>query len=330
MSKMRMVVLLAATLHLLFSFVTCQVIAVSEDGEEYELDGGSVLPSLKLGLPICAYKADAGSCRAIHIRYFFNILTRQCEMFNFGGCKGNENNFLTQEECQEACIVPDVPEKIKRHSSKTEKPSYCLLKSEVGTCRGLIRRYFYNKETEECEKFYYGGCLGNENNFRSLKECQDTCQDSTPSANSLHTDDDSILVSIINNSTPVAKQVYSANSLETEDVNILFSKTNNSSPVAKPESPLLPSLCVMPMDKGLCRASEKRYFYNYTTRKCRPFSYTGCGGNENNFTSRKACLRMCKKGFIKKQGQRGIMKIRRKRKKQPAKLIDQEIVIERI
>ncbi|KAL8183724.1 UNVERIFIED_CONTAM: hypothetical protein K2H54_049753 [Gekko kuhli] len=85
------------------------------------------------------------------------------------------------------------------------------------------------------------------------------------------------------------------------------------------------------MDRGFCRANEKRFFYNHTTGKCHPFSYSGCGGNVNNFTSRKSCLRMCKKGFIKRQrGQQGIMKVHRKRKKQPAKPTDEEIVIERI
>lgn len=64
------------------------------------------------------------------------------------------------------------------------------------------------------------------------------------------------------------------------------------------ELSLLPSLCVMPMDRGLCKANEKRFFYNQTAGRCRPFSYTGCGGNENNFTSRKACVQMCKKGTV--------------------------------
>lgn len=49
-------------------------------------------------------KADDGPCKAIHIRYFFNIKSRKCEVFEYGGCHGNENNFLTLEECQEKCV----------------------------------------------------------------------------------------------------------------------------------------------------------------------------------------------------------------------------------
>lgn len=57
------------------------------------------------------------------------------------------------------------------------KPPYCLLENDPGICRGLITRYFFNKESMKCEKFQYGGCLGNQNNFHTLKECQDTCED---------------------------------------------------------------------------------------------------------------------------------------------------------
>lgn len=66
--------------------------------------GPALLP-LKIARTVCAMKADSGPCKAIHSRYHFNIETRQCEMFDYGGCEGNDNNFLTLEECQEKCIV---------------------------------------------------------------------------------------------------------------------------------------------------------------------------------------------------------------------------------
>ncbi|RMC18379.1 hypothetical protein DUI87_04265 [Hirundo rustica rustica] len=75
------------------------------DGSKEEHVVGAALPPLKLVHSFCAMKADDGPCKAIHIRYFFNIKSRKCEVFEYGGCHGNENNFLTLEECQEKCVV---------------------------------------------------------------------------------------------------------------------------------------------------------------------------------------------------------------------------------
>jgi hypothetical protein len=35
--------------------------------------------------------------------------------------------------------------------------------------------YFYNGATGQCEKFTYGGCKGNENNFDTKAECENRC-----------------------------------------------------------------------------------------------------------------------------------------------------------
>ncbi|KAL1444072.1 hypothetical protein MTO96_030056 [Rhipicephalus appendiculatus] len=42
-------------------------------------------------------------------------------------------------------------------------------------CRGLIPRYYYNPAAGNCSLFYYGGCEGNENNFETIEECEETC-----------------------------------------------------------------------------------------------------------------------------------------------------------
>ncbi|XP_043361388.1 tissue factor pathway inhibitor isoform X1 [Dermochelys coriacea] len=306
MKEMKRGCFLVTTLLLLLGCVPWHVTADSENGEEDQDIPGAALPPLKLGNSICALKADGGACKAIYTRYYFNIQTRQCEMFEYGGCHGNENNFITLEECQEMCVVSEFLVKKTRGRFKKEKPDFCFMEQDPGICRGYFSRYFYNKESQQCEKFKYGGCLGNQNNFKALEECQIACQDNSNSLQLDHRDEHPIMM-------------------------------NNSSLVAKPsefprlfEPPPLPSLCMTPADRGLCKANEKRFFYDHSTGKCHPFSYSGCGGNENNFTSKNSCLRTCKKDFSKKQGRRGLMKIKRKRKKQPLKLREDEIIIERI
>ncbi|NXB79370.1 TFPI1 inhibitor, partial [Donacobius atricapilla] len=230
------------------------------------------LPPLKLVHSFCAMKADDGPCKAIHIRYFFNIKTRKCEVFEYGGCHGNENNFLTLEECQEKCVVTgQYPFSYPPTNSSFASPDFCFHAQEPGVCRGYFTRYFYNKETKLCEAFKYGGCLGNQNNFRSLEECQTTCQDNCK-----------LKFLITLSFTLVFKKM------------VCFEGILHGKKAVK-EPPPIPSLCMTPMDRGLCRAKELRFFYNYSTGRCRPFSYSGCGGNENNFISRKSCLRICKK-----------------------------------
>ncbi|XP_012495880.1 PREDICTED: WAP four-disulfide core domain protein 6A-like [Propithecus coquereli] len=53
----------------------------------------------------------------------------------------------------------------------------CGLPQKVGPCLAYIPRWWYNKETERCSEFIYGGCQGNNNNFQSEAICMVTCQE---------------------------------------------------------------------------------------------------------------------------------------------------------
>uniref|UniRef100_A0A8C0B780 Tissue factor pathway inhibitor n=1 Tax=Buteo japonicus TaxID=224669 RepID=A0A8C0B780_9AVES len=205
-----------------------------------------------------------------------------------------------------------------------EKPNFCFHEKDPGICRGYFSRYFYNKETKSCEVFKYGGCLGNQNNFKDLEECQITCQGNCKLLSSLFLALFLYKQCCVLKISCMEKKIRECNS--DSGTCIAFFVT-----VFKP--PPVPSLCMTPMDRGLCRAKELRFFYNYSTGRCHPFSYSGCGGNENNFTSRKSCLRICKKGmgrFNKKKGERRLIKINKKRKKQSVKALGEEIIPERI
>lgn len=169
------------------------------------------------------------------------------------------------------------------------------MEEDAGICRGYITRYFYNNQSKQCERFKYGGCLGNQNNFESLEECKNTCEDTLT------------VVQVDDYRTQV--------------------EHNNSSPQPTKVSSFLgyygPSWCLTPADRGLCQANENRYYFNPVIGKCRLFKYSGCGGNENNFTSKRACLRTCKNGFIKRTSKGGLIKTKRK-KKHSVKIVYEE------
>ncbi len=51
----------------------------------------------------CTLPAQPGRCLAYFERFFFNSLTKKCEMFVYGGCEANENNFISLSECEAKC-----------------------------------------------------------------------------------------------------------------------------------------------------------------------------------------------------------------------------------
>lgn len=114
----------------------------------------------------CMKTPETGLCKAHLIRWYYSGALGKCQKFVYGGCGGNENNFKTIHECHRSCIQPQLDIKCE--------PS-CMLAPDRGSCSANRRRYYYNKSSGQCEEFDYGGCDGNENNFKSRDECQSRC-----------------------------------------------------------------------------------------------------------------------------------------------------------
>uniref|UniRef100_A0A3P9GZB7 BPTI/Kunitz inhibitor domain-containing protein n=1 Tax=Oryzias latipes TaxID=8090 RepID=A0A3P9GZB7_ORYLA len=102
-------------------------------------------------LDVCALTPDPGPCECYSERYFYNFRKRRCEIFIYGCCGGNQNNFETEQECLQRCRV-------------------CAQAPDSGPCFGYFERYFYNFRKGRCEIFIYGGCSGNQNNFETEQE----------------------------------------------------------------------------------------------------------------------------------------------------------------
>ena len=52
---------------------------------------------------ICNLPPVVGDCDAAISRFFFNSTTQRCEVFTYGGCGGNGNNFNDEAECSRTC-----------------------------------------------------------------------------------------------------------------------------------------------------------------------------------------------------------------------------------
>ncbi|XP_069856316.1 kunitz-type protease inhibitor 2-like [Dipodomys merriami] len=145
----------------------------------------------------CLVTKVVGRCRASIPRWWYNVTDRSCHPFVYGGCEGNDNNFLSKEECLEKCAgitenvvshaasrngaespVPSVPR--RQDSSDLSEDSfnyeeYCAAKAFTGPCRAAFPRWYFDSEKNSCDKFIYGGCRGNKNSYLSQEACMQHC-----------------------------------------------------------------------------------------------------------------------------------------------------------
>ena len=55
----------------------------------------------------------------------------------------------------------------------------------------------------------------------------------------------------------------------------------------------LPDRCNLPVESGPCDQSQERWFYNPSSATCQMFTFSGCRGNRNRFTSKQGCQATC-------------------------------------
>ncbi|VDK20624.1 unnamed protein product [Anisakis simplex] len=59
----------------------------------------------KLSGERCNQPVVSGVGNANLVRWYYNAFTQQCQQFIYNGLQGNENNFLTREQCEDACFA---------------------------------------------------------------------------------------------------------------------------------------------------------------------------------------------------------------------------------
>ncbi|KAK2904766.1 hypothetical protein Q8A67_006565 [Cirrhinus molitorella] len=230
----------------------------------------------------CALKKDEGPCKAIKDRFYFDTDTGRCEPFEYGGCQGNANNFETRQDCEEMCLVK-------------EDKSPCHLEDEPGPCRGLVPRYFFDNKSKECKRFFYGGCFGNANNFKTIKQCHERC---LPASN--HMEKGAPLQPEEAVVKPKTEHLITHALLAPMNASHLPQR-RLPQPSAQEAVFNPPEFCLSPVDKGNCEGSERRYVFNPRTERCQMFRYSGCGGNKNNFLHKRHCMKMCMKDHSRRK-----------------------------
>ncbi|XP_064485675.1 tissue factor pathway inhibitor-like [Ornithodoros turicata] len=121
----------------------------------------------------CTLKPDEGRCRATIPRWYFNETTWQCKKFQYGGCEGNGNNFLTSRECEQTCRRTKYL-KVNNYTNINYTID-CEPQPGKGNCTYASKRFFYNASIEACQPLQNGTCATGRNEYRQKSKCFMAC-----------------------------------------------------------------------------------------------------------------------------------------------------------
>lgn len=98
---------------------------------------------LSLFVVVCMEEPNAGPCRGYFQRWAFVPQKLMCVPFVYGGCRGNRNNFLTAEECNNTCgivseLAPLVKEEDRQRDGGKGKCSFTLLSGASDSQRTAV------------------------------------------------------------------------------------------------------------------------------------------------------------------------------------------------
>ena len=241
--------------------------------------------------------------------YYFDVATRSCSSFLYGGCKGNENKFSTLEDCESACGDFMTSRSFEVNDAK----SRCELEKAPGKCRGFQKKYYFNNKSGLCNEFIYTGCQGNDNRFDSLDECEASCPVIKDLAPKPSKDEEmcSGPVVIGRCKSRIEKYYYDANTggcskfyysgcgggtnMWDTHAECLAAcvQPQHAARAAITQDLFVSSPCEQSREPGPCRAAKPRWFYDASTGECATFLYGGCRGNDNNFASEAECEARC-------------------------------------
>uniref|UniRef100_A0A7E4WAT3 Kunitz/Bovine pancreatic trypsin inhibitor domain protein n=1 Tax=Panagrellus redivivus TaxID=6233 RepID=A0A7E4WAT3_PANRE len=246
-------------------------------------------------------------------RFYYDAEKRQCLPFNYLGTKGNTNNFMTKESCEELCPVWVNPcYKGEPFLAANGKPTQCGMRQTCPTgfychigyddettvccqshqnpCTALMApgngphamtRWFYDPSLRQCKQFMYKGLSGNENNFLLREHCEEACP-------------------VWQNPCPFGDPVLGASnrpqpctpgaSGTCPDSHWCHAGADAARTVCCPgkQDP-----CVLAVAEGVGNSVLPRFYFDLTVKQCKEFTYRGTRGNANNFVSREACELQC-------------------------------------
>ncbi|KAL3188602.1 hypothetical protein MRX96_022604 [Rhipicephalus microplus] len=192
-----------------------------------------------------------------------------------------------------------------RQPAPTDEPEeefrqeFCFMPHEAGPCTNMEVRWFYDKQDGVCREFYYGGCLGNRNRFRSRRDCEERCfssQDVCTLPKVQGPCSGTFIQWFYDTETDRCHEFTyggcQGNANRFNDREACEKKCRKGAPLPV-ERPTPPDVCTLPKQPGPCYGLLMMWYFDTATRECRNFTYGGCEGNDNRFESLELCKQRC-------------------------------------
>ncbi|TKR72513.1 hypothetical protein L596_019947 [Steinernema carpocapsae] len=261
----------------------------------------------------CMLSINSGQGSSLLKRFYYNSIAKRCIEFTYKGTKGNENNFLTYEACEKACIKWESPCPGKAvlaerkscvknsdcgegewcHMGTNPDTSVCCRGAIVDTCsqpldqghgvENMTRWYVDPMDrscTRQCKPFFYKGTKGNQNNFLTKEECEKECK--PVCVNPCGTGQ---LLTDMGGSPRLCGPVSPCPNAHWCHVGGTLETTVCCSAVENP--------CDLAMSEGKGEHRLSRWYFSRNDNKCLSFIYKGIGGNQNMFLTLEDCRSVC-------------------------------------
>lgn len=115
---------------------------------------------------LCELPVESGPCRAAISRYAFHSATGRCELFTYGGCQGNANNFETLEACEARCGSSSAPSTCGSSERACSSGELCDFSSD--SCGAAGDRGICRARPRACTEIFAPVCGCDERTYPNL------------------------------------------------------------------------------------------------------------------------------------------------------------------